>query len=342
MSETQPADTSAFLVLGGAEIARLTEPATLIDIAEAALRKTSDLSARQDVRRVLDLAETGGACLSVMYAAIDDRPLFGAKVLSVFPENFAHGLPSHRGGILLFERTRGTPVALIDGGATTAWRTAAASAAATRLLARADADVLCVLGYGEQAHRHVELLARVRPLRELRVWGRDPRKAEAFAAGYRVRGLAARAIDDAAQAVRGAGIVCTVTSSRTPVLSGDWLDPGTHVNAVGASVPSWRELDDACLVRAGVWVDYMPMALTSAGEIVEGLAKGLIRHEELRGEIGAALAGLAPGRRDRAEITLYRSLGVPAQDIEFANHFVALARAAGLGSAAVLEGATHA
>lgn len=338
MTQTPP----AFLVLSGAEIARLTEPASLIALAASALRQTSDLSARQELRRVLDLAEVGGACLSVMYAAFDDLPLFGAKVLSVFPENFAHGLPSHRGGILLFERERGAPVALIDGGATTAWRTAAASAAATDLLARPEADVLTLLGYGEQAHRHVALLSRVRPLRELRVWGRDPAKAEAFAAQYRAAGLSARAVDEAEAAVRGAGIVCTVTSSRTPVLSGDWLDPGMHVNAVGASVPSWRELDDACLTRAGVWVDYLPMALTSAGEIVEGIAKGLIREGDLRGEIGAALAGQAPGRTSDSEITLYRSLGVPAQDIAFANHFVALARAAGLGTSVALEGAIHA
>ncbi|WP_068296709.1 ornithine cyclodeaminase family protein [Pararhodobacter sp. CCB-MM2] len=342
MTQTQPADIPAFLVLGGAEIARLTEPSSLIDIAEDALRKTSDLTARQDVRRVLDLAEVGGACLSIMYAAIDDAPLFGAKVLSVFPENFTHGLPSHRGGILLFERTRGRPVALIDGGATTAWRTAAASAAATRLLARPEASVLTVMGYGEQAHRHVELLSKVRPLRELRVWGRDAQKAEAFAALYRDRGLTARAVMDAETAVRGAEIVCTVTSSRTPVLCGDWLSPGTHVNAVGASVPSWRELDDACLTRAGFWVDYLPMALTSAGEVVEGIAKGLIAQGDLRGEVGAAMAGQAPGRRNAEEITLYRSLGVPAQDIEFANHFVALAQAAGLGTPVALEGAIHA
>ena len=333
MTQTPP----AFLVLSGAEIARLTEPASLIALAASALRQTSDLSARQDLRRVLDLAEVGGACLSVMYAAFDDLPLFGAKVLSVFPDNFAHGLPSHRGGILLFERERGAPVALIDGGATTAWRTAAA----TDLLARPEADVLTLLGYGEQAHRHVALLSRVRPLRELRVWGRDRAKAEAFAAQYRAAGLSARAFEDAEAAVRGAGIVCTVTSSRTPVLSGDWLDPGTHVNAVGASVPSWRELDDACLTRAGVWVDYLPMALTSAGEIVEGIAQGLITRADLR-EIGAALAGQAPGRTSEGEITLYRSLGVPAQDIAFANHFVALARAAGLGTPVALEGPIHA
>lgn len=327
-----------FIVLSGADIRRLTVPADLIAVAEAALRKTSDLSARQDVRRVLDLAEAGGACLSVMYAALDDRALFGAKVLSVFPTNFAHGLPSHRGGILLFERERGAPVALIDGGQTTAWRTAAASAVATRHLARADARVLTLIGYGEQAHRHVAMLSQVRPIREIRVWGRDGGKAEGFAAEYRANGYDARAYGDAAQAVRGADIVCTVTSAREPVLCGDWLSPGTHVNAVGASVPACRELDDACLQRAGVWVDYLPMALTAAGEIVEGLRKGLIARDAIRGEIGAALAGQAPGRRDAGEITIYRSLGVPAQDIEFANHFVELARRAGLGTAVALEG----
>ncbi|MAY63523.1 MAG: ornithine cyclodeaminase [Rhizobiales bacterium] len=342
MTELPKDGSAGLLVLGGRDIAGITDVAELIGVAREALRKTSDLTAVQDVRRVLDLEEPGGACLSVMYAAIADLPLFGAKVLSVLPQNFARGLPSHRGGILLFERDCGTPVAIVDGGQTTAWRTAAASAVATQCLSRENSSVLTLMGYGEQAERHVVALSAIRPIREIRVWGRDPEKAEAFADKQRAAGFDAKGCDDAQTAVAGADIVCTVTSARTPILSGEWLTPGTHVNAVGASVPSIRELDDACVTRSGIWVDYMPMALTSAGEIVEAIRDGLISKDHLKGEIGAVINGAIPGRTSDDQITLYRSLGVPAQDIEFANFFYAVARSKGLGATVPFEDLNHA
>ncbi len=342
MTELPVPTREGFLILSGADIAKMTDLRRLLPLARDALRKTSDLTAIQDVRRVLDLESAGGDCLSLMYAALSDRPLFGAKVLSVFPGNFAAGLPSHRGGILLFDRVHGTPAALIDGGQTTAWRTAAASAIATDVLARKDAKVMALMGYGEQADRHVQAISAVRPIRELRVWGRSPDKARAFATRHQSAKLVTRAFADPREAVGSADIVCTVTSSREPVLFGDWLAPGTHVNAVGASVPSCRELDDACLTRADLWVDYLPMALSAAGEIVEGIRKGLLSRQDIRGEIGMVLEGRISGRTDDAQITLYRSLGVPAQDIEFANFFVAEARARGIGTTTALEAPAHA
>jgi ornithine cyclodeaminase len=342
MTDDMQGNATDFLVLGGRDIAGMTDVAGLIEVASEALRKTSDKTAIQDVRRVLDLEEPGGSCLSVMYAALADRPLFGAKVLSVFPDNFARDLPSHRGGIILFERESGTPVALVDGGQTTAWRTAAASAVATRHLARPDASVLALIGYGEQAFRHVVALAAVRPITEIRVWGRSLDKAEAFVQRQREAGFAARACAQPEDAVTGADIVCTVTSAREPVLSGEWLSPGTHVNAVGASVPACRELDDECVRRARIWVDYMPMALISAGEIVEGIRNGIITRDDLCGEIGSVIGGQIAGRASDDEITLYRSLGVPAQDIEFANFFYAAARSRGVGANVPFESLGHA
>jgi ornithine cyclodeaminase/alanine dehydrogenase-like protein (mu-crystallin family) len=318
-----------FLIIRKEDIAALASMDDLLHVAAQALRKTSSEVAVQDVRRVLELPDAPGACLSVMYAAIADQPLFGAKVLSVMPTNFDHGLPSHRGVIVLFERRFGRPVALVDGGEATAWRTAAASAVATRALARANASSLALLGYGEQAARHVQSIAAVRPIRSIRVWGRDPDKAAAFASRQRFAGFDARAFPDAAQAVAGADIVCTVTSSAEPVLRGEWLKPGTHVNAVGASVPSCREIDADCVRRAGIWVDYLPMALSSAGELVDALRTGLITRAHIRGEIGAVLNGELAGRQDDDEITLYRSLGVPAQDLEIANFLYASAVATG-------------
>ncbi len=309
----------------------LTLPLAL-EATEAALLKTSNGAARQQIRRTLDLPGAAGSCLSLMYAALDDRPLFGAKVLSVFPDNFAHGLASHRGGVFLFDRDHGQPVALIDGGELTAWRTAAASAVATTALSRPDSSTLTVFGYGEQARRHVDAISQVRPIRTVRVWGRDPAKAQRFAESLSTAGFEAEAQSDAAAAVRGADIICTTTSSEEPVLFGAWLPLGVHVNAVGASVASCRELDLDCVRRSKIWLDYLPMALVAAGELVEAIENGEIGRDHIRGEIGEVLAGAKPGRTGDADITLYRSLGVPAQDIELANLVYALVRDAGLGT----------
>ncbi len=336
------AEEQQFLILRKEDIAALASMDDWLRLAAQALRKTSSKVAVQDVRRVLELPGAPGACLSLMYAAIADEPLFGAKVLSVLPTNFAHGLPSHRGVIVLFERAFGRPVGLIDGGEATAWRTAAASAVATRALARAGATSLALLGYGEQAARHVQAIAAVRPIRGIRVWGRDRRKAEQFAQAQRAAGFEAQAFANAEDAVAGADIVCTVTSSVEPVLRGEWLTPGTHVNAVGASVPSCRELDAECVRRSRIWVDYLPMALTSAGELVDALRTGLIAPDHIRGEIGAVLNGDLAGRERDEDITLYRSLGVPAQDMVIANFLYAAAMASGAAIRLQLENPHHA
>jgi ornithine cyclodeaminase len=272
-----------------------------------------------------------------MYAVIGDRPLFGAKLLSVLPGNFDQGLPSHRGLVLLFERQHGRPVALVNGGELTAWRTAAASAVATRVLSREDSRTLTVLGYGEQARRHVLTISRIRPIEQVRVWGRDFAKSRAFAshpdlAGFDILPFAAQA-----EAIAGADVVCTATSSVTPVLFGEWLEPGQHVNCVGASVPTCREVDDEVVLRTQIWGDYLPMTWTAAGELVDALAKGLIGKDHVKGEIGCVISGAAPGRQGRTDITLYRSLGVPAQDIELANFVYRAARERGLGMSIPLE-----
>ena len=319
-----------FLILDADAIKSLIDIDQLVNIAESALQKTSNGTAVQDIRRVLEFPGTGGGCLSIMYANVTDQPAFGAKVLSVYPDNFAHGLPSHRGGILLFERQRGRPVALIEGGEATAWRTAAASAAATRALSRRDSSTLTLLGYGEQAQKHIETIASVRPIRSIRVWGRDVDKAERFAGMQRKAGFDAEAYDSVREAVAGADVVCTVTSAQTPILFGEWLTPGTHVNAVGASVASCQEIDVECIRRARVWVDYMPMALTAASEVIEALRKGIITETDLC-EIGTVLENKTPGRQSSSDITLYRSLGVPAQDIELANVLYGAAAKSGVG-----------
>jgi ornithine cyclodeaminase len=322
---------SDLLVIDGATVEELVAPAEALTLVEDALRKTSNGVAHQDVRRTLGLPGEAGTCLSLMYASLADRPHFGAKVQSVFPQNFEHHLPSHQGGVLLFESDTGRPVALINATAITGLRTPAATAVATHTLSRADSGELAILGYGEQAERHIAAIALVRPISRIRVWGRDPRKAEIFADAQTAKGFRTEPMPTAKDAVEGADIVCTVTSARLPVLCGEWLASGTHVNAVGASVPALQEIDVGCVTRARIWVDYMPMAMTAASDLFEPLSAGIIGRERIVGEIGAVLNGQAPGRRDDREITLYRSLGVPAQDIEFANFVYSKARELGRG-----------
>ena len=307
------------LVIDAATVEALVGPDDALSLAEAALRKTSSGAAQQDIRRTLDLPGAPGTCLSVMYASIDDRPHFGAKVQSVFPQNFEHGMPSHQGGVMLFDNERGRPVALINASAITALRTPAATAVATRFLSRESSSELAVIGYGEQAARHIAAISRVRPITRVRVWGRDPERARLFAKAQLTKGLAVESMPAARDAVGGADIVCTVTSAKLPVLQGEWLPPGTHVNAVGASVAALQEVDFDCVSRASIWVDHMPTAMTSASDLFEPLAKGLLDRSKIVGEIGAALNGDVRGRSTNDEITLYRSLGVPAQDIELAN-----------------------
>lgn len=337
MESAATAEHHGLLVLDRDQINAVLSIDNSIAVTELALRKTSDGTARQDVRRTLPLPGQDGSCLSLMYSVVGDRPLFGAKVLSVLPSNFEHGLPSHRGLVLLFEKAQGRPVALLNAGELTAWRTAAASAVATRLLARENSRTLAIFGYGEQARRHVLTISRVRPIEEVRVWGRDFAKAQAFAAHPDLSGVNIVPVEDAAHAVSGADIVCTATSSVTPILRGEWLEPGQHINCVGASVPSCREVDEDVVLRARIWGDYLPMIWTAAGELVEALDRGLIGKDHVKGEIGSVIAGVIPGRETASDITLYRSLGVPAQDIELANFVYSAARERGLGTPIALE-----
>lgn len=322
---------TGLLVIDGPTVDALVSLPDALSLAEAAFRKTSSGVAKQDIRRTLDLPGAPGSCISLMYATLEDRAHFGAKVLSVCPENFAVGLPSHQGGVLLFEKENGRPVALINGHAITGLRTPAATAIATRTLSREGSSELALIGYGEQAARHIETISAVRPISRIRVWGRDPEKAQVFARTQSELGHPTTAYATAQEAVDGADIVCTVTSAKFPVLKGEWLTPGAHVNAVGASVASLQEIDEDCVTRSSIWVDYMPMALTSASDIFEPLSSGVLDRAQLVGEVGAVLNGQARGRRDNSEITLFRSLGVPAQDIEIANFIYQQARDRGLG-----------
>jgi ornithine cyclodeaminase/alanine dehydrogenase-like protein (mu-crystallin family) len=219
----------------------------------------------------------------------------GAKLVTFYPGNSA--IHTHHAVIVLFKPETGEPLATLDGRLITEMRTAAVSAAATKALARPDARVLALLGSGVQARSHLEAIRRVRPLADIRVW--SPRNAS--------RCAGARPCASAEEAVRGAEIVVVATSSTTPVLRGEWLSPGAHVNAVGACRPDWRELDDAVMRRARLFVDSREAALRESGDVI--LSKATIS-----AELGDVFAGRA--RRDSdGEITLFKSLGLAVEDV---------------------------
>ena len=282
------------LVLDEAAVRRLLR---MEDLIPAMARALADLSAGrvvQPVRVILPITDHQGF-FGVMPAYAG---ALGAKLVSSYPNN--QGIPTHHALIVLFRPETGEPIAIMDGRLITEMRTAAASAVATHLLARPDASVLAIIGSGVQARSHLEALRLVRSFGEVRVW--SPRNARAFAEQFGVQ-----AMGSAEEAVRGAHVVVAATSSTTPVLMGEWLSPGTHVNAVGATRPEWRELDDAALARARVFVDSKEAAMRESGDIIaagQGFA-----------EIGEVIAGARPGRTTADEVTLFKSVGVAVEDV---------------------------
>ena len=353
---TSPSSLPPLLYLGSEEVERLLPMGECIAVMERALRDLALGAAVQPLRSVMRLdgrpgllglmpgqiqvpagAPSGAAEASPADAAGEGygRPsgsIAGVKVVSIFPGNRERGDESHFGAVLLFETETGRPIAHLDAAAITAIRTAAVSAVATRLLAREDAGELALLGAGVQARTHLAALREVREIRRVRVWSRRPESARRFAAeeGARHR-LPVASAPSAAAAVAGADLVCTVTASREPVLAGEWLSPGVHVNAVGASAAASRELDSAAVARSRLFVDRRESTINESGDFLFPLREGVIAEDHIQGEIGDLLLGRLPGRRSASEITLFKSLGLAVEDLAAAHHVYRQAVAQGRG-----------
>jgi ornithine cyclodeaminase/alanine dehydrogenase-like protein (mu-crystallin family) len=305
------------LAIDGATVRRLLPMDKCIDLMADALAGLARGNATNPLRSVLMLPfETAApSALATMPAALGDPPALGVKVISVFPGNHEAGIESHQGFVLLFEPEHGSPVALIDAIEITAIRTAAVSGLATRLLARSQARELAILGSGTQARSHLTAMRAVRPINRVRAWSPHPERLDAFVKGAEEPGLVAEAAPDARSAVEGADIVCTVTASREPVLEGAWLADGAHVNAVGASQPSSRELDNEAVRRSRLFVDRRESAKRESGDYLIPLREGAIGDDHIVAEIGEVAAGMAAGRRSAEEITLFKSLGLAIEDL---------------------------
>jgi len=263
----------------------------------------------------------------------DRAAAFGLKAVCVMPGNPARGLDAHQGLVALFDGETGVPTAILDASAVTAVRTAAVTAVATGLLARHDARTLAILGAGTQARAHLRALARVRDFEQVRVYAPTRAHAQALVEQARLARGELVVAASAEEAVGGADVVVTVTSAREPVLRHAWLKPGAHVNAVGASTPQARELDTATVAASALFCDSRESLRHEAREFQLAISEGLIAGEQhVRGELGEVLAGIAPGRRDDGELTLFRSLGLAVEDLAAAELAVAVAAERGLGT----------
>ena len=287
---------------------------TCIDLLRPAMIALARGETRQLLRGIIDL--DAGRAFGVMPGALGAGAAFGAKLISVYPENFHQGKQSHQGVVTLFDPADGVPVALVHAGEITAIRTAAASALATDALARPGAARLAVLGYGEQAARHVASMACVREIADVRVWGRSPEHTAAFVARVGAQtGLNLAAAASVRDAVDGADIVCTTTASAEPVLHGEWIAPGTHLNLVGSSRAGPVEVDHAVVTRSRFFADHREGVLRQGAEFLRAKAAGLVDDDHVLGDIGSVLDGSLPGRVSDADVTVYKSLGSIVQDL---------------------------
>ena len=303
------------------EVARLLPYEECIPLVRAAMIALSAGRTRQTLRQIVDLPNQ--RAFGVMPGAMFDSGAFGAKLVSVYPDNFAKGKGSHQGIVALFDAETGAPSAILEAGEITAIRTAAASAAATDALARKDARRLAVLGYGEQAWRHVEAMLHVRPIESVRIWGRSPEQAAKFAERTRKLGIEAEAARSVAEAVAECDIICTTTAAPEPILQAKWVAGGAHINAVGSSRAGRAEIANDLVARSLFFADHAEGVLAQGGEFIRAREAGLIGDDHLLGEIGQVFAGEIEGRRNADDVTLYKSLGSVVQDLAAAEHIVA-------------------
>jgi ornithine cyclodeaminase/alanine dehydrogenase-like protein (mu-crystallin family) len=254
----------------------------------------------------------GGSLLLLMPAGTES--LTGLKILTMYPGAASAGLPSVQGLVVLVDATTGEPLALLDGAAITELRTAAVSAVATDRLARADATSLAIIGAGVQAAAHVRALATIRPWRSIRIYSRSAARVEKLVALVRAEGIDVTAVSSAAEAVREADVVCTTTSACSPVFEDADTAAGAHITAVGAFGPTCRELPSALVARAELFADSREAVLAEAGDILTPMAEGLVTAESVT-EIGDVFGGRHPGRADENQTTVFKSLGLPIEDV---------------------------
>ena len=322
---------SELLVLAHEDVKQLLPMEECIELMAEALADLARGGSWQPLRFVVRPPEEQSLMGLMPAHRTSPEPAYGLKTVCIFPGNPARGLDAHQGGVMLFDGETGELRALIDASAVTSIRTAAVSAVATRALARPESTVLAILGSGVQARTHLEAMAKVLSFEQARVWSRTAEHAQAFAAEAEAP-FQVEAVDSAEAAVRSADVIVTVTSAREPIVERGWLAPGTHVNAVGSSIPTARELDSATIAAAALFVDRRESTVNESGEYLRAVEEEGIGPDHIRAELGEVLVGSNDGRRSDEELTVFVSLGLAVEDLAAAEYLHRRARSEGVGA----------
>lgn len=323
-------------IIPQSEVERLLPVEACVPVMADAMRAVSRGDVTLPIRQFMPVPGAQGK-MAIMPGSLGeagkaDDASFGIKLVCKYDRPHGDPLGTHVGMVMLFDSAKGVPLAMVEGSSLTAIRTSAASALATRHLAREDARRLAIIGNGEQAMRHVHAMRAVRPIEHVTIWGRNAERAGAFADEVaRLTGLKTTVVSSTAEAVAEADIICTTTAAKEPILFGGDLQSGQHINLVGAAIPTSSEVDDEAVARSHFYVDYRPAALAAAGELLGAITRDVVSEDHIVGEIGEVVAGNAPERQSSDCITIYKSLGVAAQDLAAAMAVWRAAEAEGSG-----------
>lgn len=325
------------LVVGHAQTKELLSMNECIDVMDKLFRTLATGDVVLPLRQAIWQPDRKGL-LGVMPAYLGNPRAIGGKIITVFNGNRDTKFESHQGVVLLFESEHGQLLAMVDATTITNIRTAAASGAATRALARKDAYELAILGSGAQASTHLEAMREVRSIKRVRVWSRNLEHARSFADAERKGEIPVEPAASVEEAVSGADIICTTTASTTPILMGRWLSPGAHINAIGASLPGFRELDSEAIVMSRLYTDREESLRNESDDFRVPLEEGRIDNGHLKGEIGDVLTGEVLGRTSDSEVTIFKSLGIAVEDLAAAHYVYTKAKANGTGTWVDLSG----
>jgi ornithine cyclodeaminase len=301
-------------------IASLLPMNECIEVMENMFRSLGSGECLQPLRNIMRLPD-GTGVLGMMPGYASKLGVMGIKVITVFHANNEVGLPSHQGVVMLFDAKTGKPLMLFDALEITAIRTAAASAVATKLLSRKDSSTLAIIGSGEQAKRHIESIMLIREIKQINISSRKEENAKKLGEQASEQyNIPVKVFTDVKEAVANADIICTVTASKEPVIKDEWIANGTHINAVGSSTPMARELDTATILRSKLFADCYESIYKEAGDLLIPKKEGVVNDDHVKGEIGEVLLGTKKGRVNDDEITVFKSLGIAAEDIFSAYH----------------------
>ena len=302
------------------KIALLLPMEECIAVMEKMFRSLAAGECIQPLRNIMLLPDRSGV-LGMMPGHSAKLGVMGIKVITVFHANSESGLPSHQGVVMLFDAKHGQPLMLFDALEITAIRTAAASAVATKVLSRENSPTLAIIGSGEQAKRHIEAMLLVRNIKQINLWSRNEKNARlllnTLSGEYNIPVHIKKNVQ---QAVEHADIICTTTSAKEPLVMGEWIAAGTHINAVGSSTAVARELDTATIIKSKLFADCYESLFNEAGDFLIPKKEGAITDDHVKAEIGEVLSGTKKGREHDDDITVFKSLGIAAEDIFSAYH----------------------